>query len=196
MTDCSNVEVREQLPDLVSGMLSRANVELVESHLRTCEDCSQELEILRGIFAIRPSAKPVDVAAIVAALPRPSVNNRFSNKSRSSQWQRWRIAAAIATVAVGGVSWQLITNDSPAVAGSNIVASATDSALRLDTGVLLASKDLDQPVAVSFGGLGDYTDEELQLILEQLDKWDGAPSTEPLQSSSSPLIMTSGGSIR
>ena len=33
-------------------------------------------------------------------------------------------------------------------------------------------------VAVSFGDVGDYSDEELQRVLDRLDKWDGATSTE------------------
>ncbi|MCC6432265.1 MAG: hypothetical protein IT354_15255, partial [Gemmatimonadaceae bacterium] len=32
--------------------------------------------------------------------------------------------------------------------------------------------------AVSFGNLGDYTDEELQRVLDRLEQWDGSTSTE------------------
>jgi len=51
-------------------------------------------------------------------------------------------------------------------------------------GVALPSMDLPAPdVSVSYGDLGNYTDEELQRMLERLEAWDGAPNSEPLPSS-------------
>lgn len=198
MTDCSNVEIREQLPDLVSGTLSRVEVEQVETHVRDCAECAHELMILRDVFALRPATRAVDVAAIVAALPQPA---RIAQ--RPSQWQRWRIAAALATVAIGGLSWQVarqgsigFERDTPLSDSVSQVATMFDSATRLDSGALLAANEPTRQVAVSFGGLGDYSDEELQQILDRLDKWDGAPSTEPLPSSSMPLIPQSDGGRR
>jgi hypothetical protein len=35
-------------------------------------------------------------------------------------------------------------------------------------------------VSVSYGDLGDYSEDELQRMLDRLDEWDGATSTEPL----------------
>lgn len=181
MTDCSNVEMRELLPDLVSGTLSRMERARVEQHLTDCADCTQELGILRGVFALRPAAPSVDVASIVAALPRPAVQRR-----RHAGWQRWRVAAAIGVLAIGGLSWQVARNGGITLSGEAQVGdSIMQVASSIDSGMSHASASAvagDMPtvreVAVSFGGLGDYTDEELQEILDRLEQWDGVTSAE------------------
>ena len=198
MTDCSNVEVREQLPDLVSGMLSREATGRVEEHVSNCADCAYELAILRTVYSARPKAGSIDVASIVAALPRPADVTR---NRRNMGWQRWRVAAALATIVLGGVSWQFVRygflspNAKPH--GDSALQVASDSlGSKFDTSLLAINSDDARQVTVSFGGLGDYTDEELQQILDRLENWDGAPSTEPLTVASSPLLPPSDGGSR
>ena len=184
MTDCSNIDIREQLPDYVSGMLSRVDVDGVERHLSSCVDCSEELAILHSVYALRPAAISVDVSAIVAALPRPV-------KARRSHWQQWRIAAALATVAIGGLSWQVARSGSSAeemqIPDSVMIALT-------DTGPQGNSAIGSGGVAVSFGDLGDYSDAEVEQILDRLEKWDGATSQEPV--TSIPLLLPTEGNSR
>ena len=47
-------------------------------------------------------------------------------------------------------------------------------------------------VSVSYGDLGDYSQAELQRMLDRLESWDGTSSTEPLPTL--PVVSTSGGS--
>lgn len=65
----------------------------------------------------------------------------------------------------------------------------TDTARRVDatagattstnTGANITAAATASPgAAVSFGNLGDYTDEELQRVLDRLEQWDGSTSTE------------------
>jgi predicted anti-sigma-YlaC factor YlaD len=185
MTDCSNIDIREQLPDYVSGMLSRVDVERVEHHLSSCTDCSEELAILREVFALRPAAIAVDVNAIVAALPRP-------RKARRNSWQQWRIAAALATVAIGGLSWQVARSGVAGIDEGQVPDSIT-IALN-DTGKSGDNALLGGEVAVSFGDLGNYSDAEVEQILDRLEKWDGATSPEPV--SSLPLLPSTEGNSR
>lgn len=198
MTDCSNVEMREQLPDLVSGLLSRVEADRVEQHVSSCAECSDELMILRTVYAVRPASRQVDVAAIVAALPKPAGRAR-----KYSNWQRWRAAAAIATIAIGGMSWQVarhgglsLKGDTPLSDSAAMLAAGDSNAPRIDTGLMASNIDDARQVAVSFGGLGDYTDEELEQILDRIEKWDGATSTEPLHPASSPLLPAGSGGSR
>ncbi|MBL0939648.1 MAG: zf-HC2 domain-containing protein [Gemmatimonadaceae bacterium] len=51
----------------------------------------------------------------------------------------------------------------------------------------------DNEVSVSYGDLGNYTDEELERMLDRLEKWDGVVNTEPLQSG---LVNTVTGGAR
>lgn len=181
MTDCSNIDIREHLPDYVSGMLTRVDVERVERHLSSCADCSDELDILRAVFALRPVAIPVNVGAIVAALPRPG-------RARKTNWQHLRIAAVLATVAIGGLSWQVARTGV-----SGVDARAADS-------MMIAFNESENPgsadgaVAVSFGDLGDYSDAEVAQILDRLEKWDGTTSAEPVNAL--PVLPSTGGTGR
>ena len=97
MNDCPNGELRDRLPDLLHDRLTPAARRDVETHLATCADCRQELELLRAARASMRRAPAVDVGRIVAALPAP---RRAGQRSRAS----WRAAAAIALIAVGGTS--------------------------------------------------------------------------------------------
>ena len=47
-------------------------------------------------------------------------------------------------------------------------------------------------VSVSYGDLGDYSEAELQHMLDRLANWDGTSSTEPLPTL--PVVPSSGGS--
>jgi anti-sigma factor RsiW len=118
MTECLSNEMRDALPDLIHGSLDRATRARVEAHLASCAQCAAELEILRSVISSSPTAPPVDVKRIVAALPVAAKNGFLLHRGNGdpaaappvrrpqSVWSRpaLRIAAAVALVAAGGLS--------------------------------------------------------------------------------------------
>lgn len=76
MTDSEHQELRDLLPDHVGGVLDASTSAAVASHLGECAECAREAELLRLVLAARPIAPALDVAAIVAALPRPAAAAR------------------------------------------------------------------------------------------------------------------------
>jgi anti-sigma factor RsiW len=108
MSDCPNVEIRELLPDYLSGTLSARRREEVWEHVTACDDCAQELALLQLVReayaeAYAEAMPPVNVGAIVAAIPRrtsrPAMRSwgavtRFKLRPPfpSSRWAgfRWR----------------------------------------------------------------------------------------------------------
>ncbi len=124
-----------------------------------------------------------------------------------AQWSVWQVAAAVGVIAVGGMSVAVARSGSVGlarVAGidsaqlSDVAggesASARFSAL-LDSGqkappvgvssTMLPMATTTVPrvtdprqTVVSVGDLSDYTDAELQRMLDRVDKWDGATSGE------------------
>lgn len=127
MTDCSNAEIRDLLPDYVHDQLSVTDLARVEQHLVSCADCAEELELLQTVFAMRPSVKAPNFADIVASLPKPGQHTAFtiaaSNNAAASadsnvrdiasarsvarktpSFRNWRAAAAIAVITLGGLS--------------------------------------------------------------------------------------------
>jgi hypothetical protein len=74
MSDCMNAEMRDLLPDLAAERLSGAERTRVASHVASCPACAAELELLSAARQVMSRGVPaVDVARIVAALPKPPV---------------------------------------------------------------------------------------------------------------------------
>ena len=212
MTDCDNAAIRDLLPDMAAGTLPAAEASRVAAHVNGCADCAAELSLIRTARALRPHARPIDVPSIVAQLPRPAVRMAtapsLDRAARRPAWQTrgvWRMAATLGVIIAGGWSVMLLRSGSLATVGVDRV----DSARLSDTGAIVAlspstsrggtSSPTDggadgargaasarTATAVSFGDLGDYSDEELQRVLDRLDKWDGATSTETM--STTPIV--------
>lgn len=171
MSDCPNVEIRELLPEYLSGTLSARRREEVREHVTACDDCAQELALLqlvREAYAETPVA--VNVSAIVAALPR-----RKSRPARRS-WQgnhAFQIAAAVSFIALGGMSLAVARsffNGDPASAPINTVIAANTTAVNGDL------------PAISFaGGVSDLGDDDLEALLSALESIEALPVTEPAE---------------
>ena len=214
MTECENADIRDLLPDLAADLLSPVEFARVRMHVDACADCSAELALLRTARAIRPLVGSIDVARIVSQLPKPPAATEPDTSVRSLDAHRaarrgspalmsrsvWRVAATLGVVIAGGWSVYLVQSGGlPQVAGSRAdtaqLAYAVEGAsLASDTlaaALANATTDVNSGVAVSFGDVGDYTDEELQRVLDRLDKWDGATSPEAV--TTTPILAASRG---
>ncbi len=142
MNDCSNAEIRDQLPDLLHDRLVVGMRDMVVAHVADCVDCREELELLRGVHQAFVADTPrVDITQIVAALPRPSVVRPMVAQASIARSTRapahrmlrmdWRIAAAVTFLAVGGGSVALLSRGPTATRAfpdSGMVAAATVAA--------------------------------------------------------------------
>jgi anti-sigma factor RsiW len=148
MRDCANGELRDQLPDWVHGRLDAARAAEVEAHVASCADCASEVALLREVQAMtRRTAPAVDVARIVAALPKPPVRRRAERR----WFERTQVRAAAALLLMVGattVAWlgRPVPEDAPAVA-------------TMEFG----------------GGMGDLSDKDLQSLLKDMDKLEATP---------------------
>ena len=80
MTDCSNADIRDRLPELVHGRLDGGSLVEVRAHLVDCSPCREEVLLLERARAALMLATPrIDTAAIVHALPTP----RFQARQRT-----------------------------------------------------------------------------------------------------------------
>jgi hypothetical protein len=115
----------------------------------------------------------------------------------------WRLAATLGVVIAGGTSLLVARRgvtavQSPAAStmqvgeSASVVATLPSGSERPETVAVAPARSLAPDVSVSYGDLGDYTEAELQRMLDRLDQWDGATNTEPLPGV--PITPTSGGS--
>ena len=169
MSDCPNVAIRERLPEYLHGTLSAASRSEVAAHLATCEDCTAELALLRMVReAHTQAARPVNVSAIVSALPR-----RATRPVAVRSWRRshaFQIAAAVSFIALGGIS---LTVARSFFNGTSTVAQV-DSAIVPGNG----TSTLDTPISFA-GGVSDLGDEDIEALISALEQIEAMPVTEP-----------------
>ncbi|MFL5562498.1 MAG: zf-HC2 domain-containing protein [Gemmatimonadaceae bacterium] len=139
MADCSNVEIRELLPERAAGALSAADLARVDAHLASCETCSSELALIQAARRAVRVTPSIDVgrisAAVVAATVTPSrpqlvTTGRAIAPARPAPRLRWiglRAAAAVAIAAAGIGSFAVwhSANETAGTPGAGAVAAAT-----------------------------------------------------------------------
>jgi anti-sigma factor RsiW len=183
MTDCPNGEIRDELPDYVHDRLVGAERARVAAHVASCPFCAAEVELLGAARrAITAAAPRIDPARIVAALPAPPralrgpaiVRPLASARRPAARVGSWRMAAAIATIAVGGVSLAVIRDiggsNTPAVAPAVVAPQVTEQ------GEEVADNNVVVPDA---GRLNDLSDDDVQSLLNDMDQLDGVPDADP-----------------
>lgn len=196
MRDCSNVEVREVLPDFARGELAEPARAAVLAHLDGCDACRAEVAVLRavrGAFA----APRVDVSRIVGALPATpapavvtaptradvvSLEAHRAARTPRHTFGGWRRAAAIVAVLVGGgVTYGMLADgEKPQLVASDPRTAPVAESVAPSPQVVAAGTSASAPAAIGLGGVaGDLTSEELELVLASLETFDGVPTTEP-----------------
>ena len=187
MADCSNVEIRELLPERASGALSAADLARVEAHLASCGMCTSELALIESARLVLRRAPQVDVARIAVAVraataapARPVLVHdgaRAVHRPVRSRWIGWKTAAAVALAAAGGGTMLLWQRTDDASAPAPVVASATSAgpaavpvnpaasaASAISPGTAVAAR----PALNVAGGLSDLTDSDLQALLDDM----------------------------
>lgn len=188
MTDCPNGMMRDQLPGYVHGLLSAAEVSIVDAHLEGCEDCCAEVALLgKARVALSLGVPRIDVASVVSVLPAPPVTLRRAPRNASRRFAvagAWKYAAAAALVLAVGSSalWHRArgTTDQHVADSSSVVVPETTAAV---SPAPAQSED-----GITFGGgLSDLSLDDLQSLLGQLDSVKTLPSTNP--ESMTPIIL-------
>lgn len=112
----------------------------------------------------------------------------------------WRVAATLGVMIAGGASVLvarrgLIDTQGPSAIASGMPSesSTTVASARAGTDTPAVSSPVSSvhSVSVSYGDLGDYSEAELESMIERLDQWDGATNTEPLPGV--PILPNAGG---
>ena len=131
MSECTNGEMRDLLPELLSGRLSAEMQLAVEAHVAECEECAKELTLLRALRPALMRGPVVDAQRIAAAVrvQLPASARRGSSRS-STRWstpRRLAIAAA-ALVAVSAAGYVVATRGRSATPEIAVVRAVDSNA--------------------------------------------------------------------
>lgn len=136
MSECTNGEMRDLLPELVNERLSAEMQLAVEAHVAECEECAEELALLRALRPALMREPGVDTQRIAAAVRAqvPASARRGSSRSAAP----WRLAiAAAALLAVSAIGYAMLTRARGATPEVAVVlhpdSSHADSANRATT---------------------------------------------------------------
>jgi hypothetical protein len=217
MSECTNPDVQDVLPEFVAGALSASERLEVELHLSACAGCREDLAVLELVRRVRPAAPALDVATIVAALPSPAgvrpegpslrvvtasggaptVPDRRSRRPVATPaWWRGtglRAAAALTLIALGGLSVEVARRGGAVTADGAGRVIVTEASLLMadlparegpwpyaDDAVPIVPVVAVAPSVLPIQELPDYSEEELTLLLERIERWDGALAVEAI----------------
>lgn len=157
--------VQDRLPDFVLGRLAEPERLAVERAVAADTELARELEFVRAAQrALTPRAVSIDASRVAAALPRPM------SRSRGLRVARWRVAAAIATIAVGGAGLAVLQQSfrEDGYAPLTIIGSESTPVASAES------------LSVSFGyDLSELQADELEQLITELENSGGVPTTEP-----------------
>ena len=185
MNSCMEIETREMLPDLLHGKLDASERARVEKHVAGCEECREELEVLRTVKAAAIFAPTIDVNRVVGHIaPYARITPEVEAPARS-RVVSWLVAASFLVVIAGG--------------GSLLVVQQRDSAAPYATISSQRGNVVPRPVTVSPGGGNDVatveqpvvhtlalgtgvetlSDNDLRQLMTDMDSFNVLPASEP-----------------
>jgi hypothetical protein len=185
--------MRDRLPDLLHERLDASARAVVMAHVEQCDDCRVELVLLREArVALSSDVRAVDVTSITRlVIARTALPAAVETPRRArSPWMDWRVAAAIAVLAVGGASFAVIRARQQPVAApvpTAVSASvptpaaqqvASDTERRGSHAAPTSAAPANAELSAA-GGVGDLSDRDLRVLLDDLESIDAMPSTEP-----------------
>jgi predicted anti-sigma-YlaC factor YlaD len=184
MSDCTNVEVRDLLPDLARGALSGQSLVAVEQHLATCASCRAELALVQKAGRLLGAAPAVNTARIADAVVRAKARRRAPAMSPASR-KAWLLAASVAAVAAAAalVASRMTTSGDSDLPPVVITYDPLDTVPRDTSGPIDRITRTVRPPAraelIVGGGVSELADADLESLLRVLEGLDGQIDIEP-----------------
>ena len=104
MNKCTEVDIKEMLPDLLHGKLDARAIARVEAHLGHCEVCTEDLEVLRTVKSAAVFVPPIDIDRVVRQIPPYRAIVHAPQVPARSTVGSWLVAAAPAGFEPGGAT--------------------------------------------------------------------------------------------
>ena len=191
MNKCTDSDIQEMLPDLLHGALPADARGRVKAHLATCEECREDLEVLRAVNSAAVFAPKIAVDRVVAQIPpyrmiAPGVDHPARTRVVS-----WLVAASLAVVVLGGGSLLLIQpraatqavavdvpGSAPAIPSTagTVATKNVKSLTPSPTTVTAAPHPYALALAADVDGLSDGS---LVQLMNEMNRFDGLPASEP-----------------
>jgi anti-sigma factor RsiW len=186
MNECTENEIQEMLPDLLHGTLAADVRGRVEAHLASCEQCREDLEVLRAVKSAAVFAPVIEIDRVVRQIPPYRTIVPAIERPAATRVVSWLVAASLAIVVVGGGSLVLTRRDmpiAPPAVGSTKPPASTPAQTTADP--ISPSKTVvpgAQPHTYALALAGDVeglSDGSLQQLMSDMAQFDALPAAEP-----------------
>ena len=186
MNSCIEIETREMLPDLLHGKLDATARARVEKHVADCEECREELEVLRTVKAAAIFAPTIDVNRIVGHIaPYSRIAPEVEAPVRS-RVVSWLVAASFLVVIAGGGSLLMVQQKDSVAPYATVTPSKSVAVVPTPVTVPSAGAtdiaSIDQPVVHALAlatGVETLSDNDLRQLMTDMDSFDALPGSEP-----------------
>jgi Putative zinc-finger len=187
MNKCIEVDIQEMLPDLLHGKLDARARARVEAHVASCEDCTEELEVLRTVKSAAVFIPAIDVDRVVRQIPPYRVIMPAAQVPARSRVVSWLVAASLAVVVLGGGSLLMIQQQPSAqrvvISGPGSRGSASRFTLPKPVPTVVQTPPVapePRPHALALAaGVDGLSDNNLRQLMNDMDGFDALPTTEP-----------------
>jgi anti-sigma factor RsiW len=175
------------LPDLLHRSLPADAQARVEAHLATCEECREELAVLRTVKSAAVFVPVINVDHVVRQIPPyqkivPAVERPVTTRVVS-----WLVAASLAIAVVGGGSLVLARRDvgtvsptavaPPPSAPNQSQSSGTVNAV-VPSQTAVASGEPHTHALALAADVGGLSDGNLEQLMTEMAQFDALPATE------------------
>jgi anti-sigma factor RsiW len=186
MNECTENEIQEMLPDLLHGTLPADARARVDAHLASCEQCREDLEVLRAVKSAAVFAPVIDIDRVVRQIPPYRTIVPAIERPAATRVVSWLVAASLAVVVVGGGSLVLarrdIPNPSPAVGSTqppgSTTARPTADPITPSQTVVPGARSHTYALALA-GDVEGLSDGSLQQLMSDMAQFDALPAAEP-----------------
>jgi len=191
MNKCTENEIQEMLPDLLHRTLAADTRARVEAHVASCEQCREELEVLRTVMSAAVFAPVINVDQVVRQIPPYQKIVPAVERPATTRIVSWLVAATMGIAVIGGGSLVLarrdVPNDPTAVVikeppvsipsqGGSEPSRVAGSGSQPDAGVAAVAPHTHAlALAADVGGL---TDGNLEQLMTEMAQFDALPATE------------------
>jgi len=185
MNKCIESEIQAMLPDMLHDTLTAAEKSRVEAHVARCEECEEDLEVLRKVKRSTVFTPSIDIDKIIRRIPpyqiipppleRP-VELPVEHPLERPRIASWLAAASLVLVAVVGGSMLLVRSDSrePTTA-----ATITSQPAIVIPAPEIANAGSRTPALALASGVEELSDGSLVQLMSEMNGFDALPATDP-----------------
>ena len=193
MNKCIDSNIQELLPDLLHGTLPADARARVEAHLATCDECREDVEVLRTVKTAAVFAPRIDVDSVVRQIPPYRAILPVAERPASTRVVSWLVAAALAVVVVGGGSLVLMRPNAGKVQSpvastqlpatpTRIESSAVASGMQnggISSKPAVASAPARPRALALAANVDDLSDGDLVQLMNEMNRFDALPASDP-----------------